>query len=245
MISPGQLWLDLCPADNGLTRDDHIMKAQAEGLLTFDWAPVKSLWRAYTATFYVTSDAAWVEVDGGARYRPPCSAQLLQRLCDAGGMVMGTELLADLVWDQAKVKLEPQFMPAGPQMSTTAYSVEYNRRVEAQRNGRAGLCANVGKYWLLSPRMSLAPHTAANYGWFGSGTAIQGVKLCESFHGYRVVQPLSTRHNWLHSDESQVVQCASGECEVNGQVMRIIDVMNDPKLNGLFSYDESFPKVQT
>jgi hypothetical protein len=218
-----------------------ILEAAKSGLLVCEYATIKTQWRAHTLKLGVATDALHVVLDDGTRFRPPMSARLSQQVADLIGAHLPTELVADVSYDQATLHLTPCLMSYGPEMSSKAHAVEYNAKVEAKRNGAAGLCRSVGKHWVLTSRLYSRRACAANYGWHVNGATYQGTKTFETHNGERVLQPLSTAHQMDHVDYSQVFQPMSSQCEVDGEVMATVDVMRSPDLYGLISYEQRFP----
>jgi len=240
----GEEFLAAYPEQPSPARDSLVLESIHDGTLHVDFAQVRSDFRGRHLTLNVTADAIYAEMVDGSRFRPMCSARLLQLAADLTGCVLPTELVSDLIWDQATVRLSPHFFPPGAEMVTKARSVAYNAAVEKERAGRTGLLANVGKLWVLSSRANARHGAATNYGWHGSGSAVNGVKLLDTHHGYRVVQPLATAHDHSHEDYSQVMLLVGGECELDGEVKKTLDVMQDPSINEMISYEQVFPVRQ-
>lgn len=225
----GSEWLASLPENPGTERDDKILSAISSGLAVCNWVPVTSTYKNHQATFQVCEDAVYVVLDDGSRFRFQVSARLAQLCADALDASLITTKISDLAYQQANVKLGVTVLPAGPDMVTTLKSKTWNEAVEKKRNGQEGLVRDCGKAWILSNQLGLHPNQAINYGFYDAHAP-----YANKF-GIKMWQTLGTRHDSAHTDYSQTLIVMSNACQVDGQEMKVVDVMKDPALCGLVS----------
>lgn len=230
MHTNGTEWLNNLPNLPGPTRDKMILEAAESGLLISEWSIVRSKIPDYEAIFSVTSDALYVTLEDGSRFRPPCSAQLQQQCADVFTASLPTPKIMDMSYIQASVKLDCVSLPAGAKMSTIDYSKLYNKEFEKRRAGRDGLIRDSGKSWVLSNRLGESKTIAINHGFYSkSGPSVSG--------GVKLYQSVGGRHNALHTDYSQLIQLVSSQCLLNNETVEIVDLMKHPILCKLLSYE--------
>jgi len=149
------------------------------------------------------------------------------------GFMLPTRRIVNAVYAASTVKLEPQPLPAGDQMSSTAYLLRHNEMLRAQRDARGAplgaLTAGDKKDLVLTPRLWKTPGRVAIYGWHRtSGTPIQ---------------PLSTVHGASYADYSHGIRLVSERVYVNGVQRSLADVLADPRLAGLVSDEGPLPQL--
>lgn len=223
-------WLNNLPNLPGPTRDKMILQAAESGLLKSEWSIVKSSLPDYEAIFSVTSDALHIVLENGSKFRPPCSAQLQQKCAEVFTASLPTPKIMDMSYVQASIKLDCVSLAAGAKMSTVDYSKLYNQEFEKRRAGREGLIRDAGKSWVLSNRLGESKNIAINHGFYSkSGSSISG--------GVKLYQSVGGRHNFLHTDYSQLIQLVSSQCLLNNETVEIVDLMKHPVLCKLLSYE--------
>jgi hypothetical protein len=141
------------------------------------------------------------------------------------GFVLPTPKMVDAIYEQADVRLQPQPLPAGPQMRSTAYYWRHENRIRAQRRALGAplglLIAGDKKDLVLSNRLLEKPDRVAIYGWHrGDGDPIQ---------------PLSIRHGVRYADYSHGVRLVSTTAYVDGKPRSLTDLLEDPQLAELLS----------
>lgn len=156
-------------------------------------------------------------------FRVPMNPMTAQRVADAYGCLLPTKKLADVIHAQAVLKLEPQPLPPGPQMTTSPYYKRHNDRVEAQRAGRATgyLTGGHKKDVVISNRLGWKPKSVAIYGWHRTGGG--------------AIQPLSTVHEDTYADYSHGIRLVHGTMIADGEPCDVADVLKDPVLSVLLS----------
>lgn len=227
----GSEWLDSLPENPGNDRSAKILEAFSENLVVCTWTPITSSIPGHTATFQVCEDAVYVELDDASRFRFQVDARLAQRCADLLEASPITSKISDLAYQQATVKLTATVLPAGADMVTTTKSKQWNVSLEKKRAGQTGLVRDCGKAWILSNQLGAKPNAAINYGFYDPHAPYANNV------GIKMWQTLGTRHDSAHTDYSQTLLVMSKTCEVDGQEMQVADVMKDPTLCKLLSYE--------
>lgn len=181
--------------------------------------------RLLTATAWVTPDYLAVGSDLDF-VRVPVDLYSAETIAKAFGMALPTRKIVDAVYAQSALRLRPQPMKPGPQMTSTDYFVAHNERIEQQRAGRflGALIAGQKKDLVLTNRLfrQSSPRVAI-YGWHrGIGDPIQ---------------PLSLVHGARYADYSHGLRLVAGVVVVNGVARPIFDVLQDPALAPLLTFE--------
>ena len=105
--------------------------------------------------------------------------------------------------------------------------------------GSGGIVADVGKDWVISNAIltSKTPNAAANYSWHFKGQPAKGSEASVSLPGIRVFQGVGTRHDWAHTDYSQVVRLVSNFAYYKDQPARLSDLLTDPETSKFLSVE--------
>lgn len=230
-MTTGQEWLDNLPENPGTDRDNALLDAINQNLLTFDWVCISSTIEENTVIVDVLSDAAYITLDDGLRFRPQISAKLQQTIADQLDLSFMTSKIMDLSYQQCQQKADFTPLTATPQMSTTTYSKNFNQKLEIKRNDYTDLWRDCGKAWILSNRLhQLQQGMACNHGFYSPGAKPDA-------NGVRVIQSSGCMHDHSHQDYSQVIFLMKKTCILNGSETSIYDVMNDKVLSHLINYD--------
>jgi len=215
------------------TRDQMILDAINAGLTTINWIPINSSFNGHTAVFNVCDDALRVELSDGSRFRFAASATLLQKCADLLNASMVTAKIMDLRYQQAALnglQVDATILPAIPEMINTSYSKQWNSLVETKRNNFIGLFSDCGKTWVLDNGLS-GSAGAVNYGFYAKNA------IYTNPIGIKLYQNLGFKHNASYCDESQTAILMSLDCIVDGQAAKVTDIMTDPNLYGLITYN--------
>lgn len=241
MYTNGTEWLKALPVGPGTTRDKMVLDAVESGLLDCEWKRISSVIAGHEAIFSVCDDALRITLDDGSKFRPQCSAILQQKCADLMSktkplpVILPTAKLLDLSYQQADVKLNCTALPAGAKMSTTEYSKLYNIEFEKKRAGRTGLIRDCGKSWILSNKFAKGPSTAVNHGFYSSsGIAINPL-------GAKLYQNEGAAHNYKHEDYSQLILLVVDQCLLDGEMVKVTDLLDDPTLSKLVNYNGRLP----
>ena len=135
----------------------------------------------------------------------PLSPQAAERIADRLGCMLPTRRMVDDIYAAAAIKLEPQPMTPGPEMTTVSAFLAHDGLVRTQRLALAGgprpaaLVAGHKKDVVLTPRLATSQGKVAIYGWHRTnGQAIQPLDLghtdawVDYSHGIRLVRRAMT-----------------------------------------------------
>lgn len=225
----GQDWINQLPEMPSAKRRQMTMDAISSNLAAHDWVSVLSDHKGHQATFWVNSDAFYVPLNDGSRFRFPVTASMAQEAADLLDALLPTTKIMDLrhlTSNQQSVTT----LPAGPQMSSISYSKNWNQRVEVKRNGNDKIISDIGKPWILDNQLANS-QGACLYGFYDKNAPYLGPG------GLKVWQTVGTKHNKEHQDYSSTLLLLDKTCIVDGQQVNTIDVMKDPILSYLLNYD--------
>lgn len=165
----------------------------------------------------VGSDADFLYVP----VRLATALQLAQRF----GFILPTPRIVDAIYEQARVHLDPQPLPASDAMRSSAYYRDHSTLIAQQRRvlgiTPGALSAGDKKDLVLTNLLWHFRDRVAIYGWH----RISG----------RAIQPLSIVHGWRYADYSHGVRLISTLAWVDGSPRSLLDVLQDPQLAGLLS----------
>ena len=159
------------------------------------------------------------------------SATTSQLIADHLGCLLPTSRIVDLSWEACLPQLKPVLMTPDAHMSDTSVMREYSERVDKQIAGRKGLARCVGKDWIVHRYIQQMPGRAVNYGFHDTKAPYI------SHSGLHMWQTVGTRHDYAHSDYSQVLTLVRSDMLVDGQSMRTVDVMRHADFGWLVSDD--------
>lgn len=227
------------PPNVGTEREAAIFQAVVDGRMTPSWAVITSNHKDWKAEFRVFSDALMLE---GVRVN--VSAETEQKIADFYGCLLLTPKLADLMWEQATVRIPPR--PRSITASTKAM-VEHSFDIDKLLQGKPtdGLIQTVGKHWVIDEVLASKPHRAVNYGWHFEGSSYQGIsgEVCASLmkdpktkQYCRLIQGRGTAHDMRHADYSQICQLVARQCTVNGQEWDLEELLRDAEMAPLASH---------
>jgi len=225
------------PGDN---REQAIRDLVCDGRAEYEWSTITSTHGDHTAEFQVFSDALMIE-----GVRVAMSAETEQVIADMLGCSLLTAKLADLIWLQRQVTLNPHPRGNPTGMSNTKAILEHSAKIDAdlrEIGTTSGIICTVGKHWILDNniadgRLLQGFPVACNYGWhfekLFEGKAWEGAA---SDPTVRLIQGRGTRHNMKHADYSQICVLVSLNCLVDGSPMKLHDLLQDPDLAPLASH---------
>ena len=220
-------------------REKYIYDRVLAGTFEASWAEVEYTAQGHSAKFLIMEDA--LKIDG---VRVNVSATLQQKLADLFDASLLTAQLADLIYLNAKRRIDPAPMSIS---TSVASMVKHSSNVDARLDklsDKSGLVADSGKHWILDKKLEQLPGRACNYGWHFAGISYQGINgfpvasklnVLDS-RPVKVIQPNATAHDALHSDYSQVCQLVSQVCWVDGKEKRFSELLVDPVLSVLVSH---------
>lgn len=198
---------------------------------------VPPIWRVPVALGpfqgWFRASATYLQIDDGGSVYMPLSALGAQAALDklAGWdacclpWLLPTPKMADAVWQEAAIRAEPRPIPPDAEMTSLARFYAHDAMVHAALDrDHPGwgnfLSAGMKKDLVLTNR--LVQGRVAIYGWH---------KLDGS-----IVQPLNaSSHDDRYADYSHGVRAIHPMMEVNGEEMRVADVLRSHELAGLLS----------
>jgi hypothetical protein len=175
--------------------------------------------RLVEATVFVTPD--YLAIGSQSDFiRIPMNYHTATMVASQFGFILPTPKMVDAIYQQSAYHFTPQPMTAGPQMRSTAYYQQHNRKIAQQRAARAiplgALVAGHKKDVVITNRLTHAPGRIAIYGWQQPG----GIPI----------QPLSTVHGAGYADYSHGIRLVSDVVLIDGKIRSIYDVLQDPQL---------------
>ena len=155
-------------------------------------------------------------------------------VADRYNSVLPTPKIVDAIYEQARVHLQPQPLPAGDTMRTTGYYWHHSEIVREQRESAGAplgaLTAGDKKDLVLTNRFWSHLARVAIYGWHHPDG--------------QPIQPLSTVHGSRYADYSHGVRLVSGVAEVNGVATSLLDDLQNPKLAPVLSDEGAIPNAR-
>ncbi len=157
--------------------------------------------------------------------RMPMNLHTAAAIADRFGFLLPTRKMVDAIYGQARQHFTPQPLPAGPEMTSTAYYRRHNSMIDEQaqeRGFKAGpLVAGHKKDVVLTNRLITHPGQIAIYGWHrGLGDPIQ---------------PLSTVHGAGYADYSHGIRLVSRMAIAGGKLVPVSDLLHDSSFANVLS----------
>lgn len=157
--------------------------------------------------------------------RVPLGLRAATRIGERFDMLLPTAQMVDLIYQAARLRLTPQPMQPGPQMTSTAYLLHHNATIEAQRRRRGApaetLISGHKKDLVLTNRLTERRGRVAIYGWHRRNG--------------RPIQPLSTVHGAGYADYSHGVRLVSRIAYLDGKPVDLRQLLADARYAGLLS----------
>jgi hypothetical protein len=180
--------------------------------------------KAHEAIIFVMPD--YLAVGSNEDFlRVPLGLDAAKLVARQYGFTLPTRKMVDAIFRQSSLRLAPQPMTPGPRMTSTAYFMVHQRKIEAQRAGYplGGLVAGHKKDLILTKRLLTRRGRVAIYGWHRR-------------HG-EPIQPLSTVHGARYADYSHGVRLVSTTVILDGIRRSVYDVLRDPELAFVLTYE--------
>jgi hypothetical protein len=170
-----------------------------------------------TATIFVTPDYLAIGSDSDF-LRIPMNLHTAVTIAERFGFILPTRKMVDAIYLQSRYHLNPQPLPAGPQMRSTEYYSTHNHLIEDQVHAvgapLGALVSGDKKDVVMSNRLAMNLGRIAIYGWHrGPGQPIQ---------------PLSTVHGANYADYSHGIRLISEWALVNGKLQSIRQLLQNP-----------------
>jgi hypothetical protein len=153
--------------------------------------------------------------------RIPMTPQTAQEIAERFGCTLPTRKMVDAIDRVGEVHLAPH--PMTQNREATATFLEHNQLIEQQRGERpmGMLVIGIKKDIVLTPRIFERPQRLAIYGW----RQLDG----------RPIQPLTIVHWNRYVDYSHGARLVTNEVKINGQSVKISDLLSDAERCGLVS----------
>ena len=157
--------------------------------------------------------------------RIPLTYPSATAIAETLGCVLPTRKMVDSTAAQSAVRLNPQPLPPGPQMRSSAYYLKHQQMIEKQRASRplGELISGHKKDVVLTNRLYQKPGRIPIYGWH---------RLDD-----RPIQPLSTVHGERYADYSHGIRLVGATVWIDGKPRNILDVLQDKELAPLLTYE--------
>jgi len=219
---------DSLPEQPSEQREEMILHAIEEGQHDpIVWTPVGvGLEEGVEVLLNVSSDA--LMLDG---VRVNVTMTTMQKIVDVLGHAFPTSKISDLIRQHADALIGACTQTPDAKMAYTSRMIQHSRAVDAKLAGNSGLACTIGKDWVLSNKLVNAPDKSANYGWHDPAAKYT------SPGGLKLWQNLGLAHDRWHVDYSQVVRLISRNCLLNGEPRDLMELLQDPKLSKLLSYE--------
>lgn len=141
------------------------------------------------------------------------------------GFILPTRKMVDAIYKQSQNHLTPLPLPPGPQMRSTCYYQDHNKKIMQQRCalgiGLGELLSGHKKDVVITNRLKQKPGRIAIYGWHRSDG--------------NPIQPLSTVHGAGYADYSHGIRLVSDKALVDGELRSVYDILKDPEMASLLS----------
>lgn len=184
------------------------------------------------ATVWVTPD--YLSIGSDKDYvRVPMNPVTAQRVADQFGCILPTAKLVDIIYQQAVVKLKPIPFKPGRRMVRTEEFVKHDLKIKEQLSGSANsaLLAGHKKDVVITNKLGKRRRKrVAIYGWHQPNG--------------KAIQPLSTIHGNYYSDYSHGVRLVAGVMEVDGKMIPVAEVLQNPELAPILSYEGSLKNTR-
>lgn len=217
---------------NRLVREDNALKEFLEGNVPNfmrNFAPIKIISGTNTITYMTTSDYISIGSDNDF-VRMPLNPLTAQKIADKYDCTLPTRKMVNDIWKQSEIKLDANALTWGPPYDDSMMSTDririHNDRINKLLVGKdhTKLMSGSKKDVVLSNTIS--PNNPNErvviYGWIKlDGQPIQGLNYWS--------------HESTYCDYSHGIRLIANDVIVNGNPMRIQDILSDTKLNTLLS----------
>lgn len=168
------------------------------------------------AVLYVTAD--YLSVGSDLDYvLVPLNFYSAQKIAEQWQMLLPTAKMVADIYAQADCQLEPQPLPPGPQMTSSAYIAQHDQQITRQREaesrpgGGTQLIAGHKKDIVVSRQLKGKPERIAIYGWHRKNG--------------RPIQPISTVHAATYADYSHGVRLVYPYLWLEGQWTAVAKIL--------------------
>jgi hypothetical protein len=186
-----------------------------------------------TAVIWVTPDYMAIGSDKDF-LRIPLIYPSAVEVADAFDCILPTPKMVDEIYEQSSCHLKPDPLPPGPKMRSIGYYLKYRIKIRAQRKQRdcilGELVSGHKKDVVLTNRLNKKRNRIAIYGWHKENG--------------EPIQPLSLVHGKNYADYSHGLRLIYKTVWINGEPRSIIDVLQDPHLAPVLTYEGFIDKLK-
>jgi hypothetical protein len=188
--------------------------------------------RSVTATIFVMPD--YLAVGSNSDFvRIPMNLYTASEVANRFGFVLPTKKMVDAIYEQSVCHFRPEPMTPGPRMSSTAYYIQHNQRIRAQRLALGSplgeLASGHKKDVVLTKRLSGENGKIAIYGWHRTTGS--------------PIQPLSMVHGASYADYSHGIRLVSDIVLIEDEPHSICNILKDPELSKVLNDEGPIPDV--
>lgn len=184
---------------------------------------IDTLGKSHSAIFFASVD--YLSIGNNKDWaRVPLTPMAAQKIADSFHCFMPTKKMVDLIYRQAKVKLQPMPMYIYRDSSITMW--QHHLIIEGQRKNRKGLIAGIKKDVILSAKIlePTNPNKVVIYGWH----QLNGIPI----------QPVYAKHGNWYVDYSHGIRLIYETIIVDGKKMFYADVLKNEILKNLICDEE-------
>ncbi len=181
-----------------------------------------------TATIWVMPDYLAIGSDRDF-VRVPVDRLTAATVARRFGFVLPTRKIVDAIHQQAELRLTPQPMKPGPEMTSSAFYLAHSQSIDEQLAGHRvdRLLSGHKKDLVLTKRLARRPGRVAIYGWHRTDG--------------RPIQPLSTVHGARYADYSHGVRLISATAWIDGAPRSVHEILEHPGLADLLTDEGTIP----
>jgi hypothetical protein len=141
------------------------------------------------------------------------------------GCILPTRKMVDTIYEQSAIHLEPQPLPPGRQMRTSAYYLRHQQKIDAQyaHYPLGDLVSGHKKDVVLTNLLHRNRNRIAIYGW-------------HQLNG-EPIQPLSIVHGAKYADYSHGIRLVYQTVWIDGANQSIFEILQDPVLAPVLTYE--------
>jgi len=163
-----------------------------------------------------------------AQVRTPMGLSDAVKLVLSEGAMLPTPKIVDAIYAQGDIVLKPIPMTPGSSMSSFGYYKRHDEMIDSVLglDTAYGLIVGHKKDIVLTRRYKNGSMRVAIYGWHRSNG--------------NPIQPLSLVHKHSYYDYSHGVRFVSTECVLDGKPCQLNEILDDPDLAYLVSYEGPF-----
>lgn len=190
----------------------------------------------YELTLYVVPDYLSIGNDDDYFYTPT-TPMLAQQIATLTKSVLPTKSMVDDIYNNAKIKLDPQPIPPTKAMTTVPVFIKHNeiiiKQLEAfkQEHEQSALIAGNKKDIIISNKI---------YGQSNPRVVIYGWHKLDG----KAIQPVYNKHTHTWADYSHGVRLVSENAILNGKRVKLSELLIDATLHKLISDEGVIEKAK-